>query len=187
MSKQIWEEVMDFIDEDGTAIVNSITETIVFPDYTIPAKYVGKDRVLLYEAFGRYSTTGTPTLRFRLRWGGVAGTAIWDSGTITGGSGVTAALWWVRVWIQFRAGGSTAGSVFCVGHAWLGSALAPTVGSATGAPGAGIFGSAGDDTPAAIGSLNTLADTLLSLTALWSAQSASNTITGHFRSLESKN
>lgn len=187
MSKQIWEELMDFIDEDGTAIANSTSESLVFPDFTIPAKYMGKDRFLVYEAFGRYSTTGTPTMRFRMRWGGLAGTVIWDSGTITGGSGVTAALWWIRVLIQTRAGGTSSGSLFAVGHACLGSAAAPTVGSATAAPGMGLFGSAGDDTPAAVGSLNTYADALLSLTGLWSAASASNTLTGHVRALESKN
>lgn len=187
MSKQIWEELMHIVREDGTAFSNTTTETILFPDFTIPAEYMGADRVIVIEAFGRYSTTGTPTMTFRLRWGGVAGTALWTSGAITGGSGVTAALWWLRIVLQARAGGSTTGSMFAIGHAMLGAALAPTVGSATGAPGYLLCGSAGDDTPAAVGSLNTLSDQSLSLTGQWSAASASNAITGHIRILRSLN
>lgn len=187
MSKQIWEEVMDFVTEDGTNFNNTTTETILFPDFTIPAKYMGADRVLLLEAYGRYSSTATPTIRFRLRWGGVAGTLLWDSGTITVGSGVTAAIWKVRIWIQARAQGASAGSIFAIGETIVGAALAPTVGSATGAPAILLSGSAGDDTPAAVGSLNTFIDNALSLSGQWSAASASNSITGHFRAIRSTN
>lgn len=187
MSKQTWEEIMDFITEDGTAVANTTTETILFPDFTVPAKYMDGGRVLLLEAYGRFSTTATPTVRFRVRWGGVAGTTLWDSGTITTAT-VTAALWKVRVWVQCRTGGSSTASIlFAIGEASVGSAAAPSVGSATGAPAVGLFGSAGDDTPATVGSLNTLIDQALSLTLTWSAASASNTMTGHFRAIRSCN
>lgn len=185
MARQFWTESLNWVLADGTAIANSNTETIIFSDLTIPANYMQTDRALRLTAFGRYSTTATPTLRFRLRWGGVAGTQLWDSGTITLPT-VTAATWKIELIIQTRTGGS-AGSIFTMGDAVLGSAAAPTVGSATGAPGWGVFGSAGDDTPAAVGSLNLTADTALSLTALWSAASASNTLTGHIYVVESLN
>lgn len=185
MSRQFWAETIAWATADGTAIANSTTETIVFPNITVPANYLADGRLLKLTAGGRLSTTGTPTVRFRLRWGGVSGTVVWDSGTITCGSGVTAALWWNEVLIQTRANGST-GTVFCMGPTTVGAALAPTVGSATGAAALGVFGSAGDDTPAAV-TVDLTADTALSLTATWSAASASNTLTGHMYVLESKN
>lgn len=177
MSRQFWEELIWWATADGTAIANSTTETIVFPNITIPANYMADGRALRRTTYGRLSTTGTPTIRFRLRWGGVAGTVFWDSGTITCGSGVTAALWKLEIEIETRANGSS-GSLFATGEAIIGAALAPTVGSATGAAAVGVFGSAGDDTPAAV-TCDLTADTALALTAVWSAASASNTLTGH--------
>jgi len=186
MSRQTWVETLFWATADGTAIANSTTETIVFPDVTIPANFVADGRVIRLNAFGRLGTTGTPTIRFRLRWGGVAGTVIWDSGTITCGSGVTAALWSIPdLIIQNRANGAS-GTVFVMGNVIIGSALAPTVGSATGEAAVGVFGSAGDDTPAAV-TVDLTADKALSLTALWSADSASNTLTGHVYTGESMN
>lgn len=186
MARQIWQELLSWAMVDGTAIANSNTEALVMPNVTIPANYMQTDRTLRLTAMGRYSSTGTPTMRFRLRWGGLAsGTVIWDSGTITVGSGVTAALWKLEVIIQTRTGGAT-GTVFAVGDTTLGAALAPTVGSATGAAAVGIFGSAGDDTPAAV-TVDLTADIALSLTGIWSAASASNTLTGHVYIIESLN
>ena len=177
MSRQFWEELIWWGTADGAAIVNSTTEIIIFPNVTIPANYMADGRAVEVTAAGRLSTTGTPTIRFRLRWGGVAGTVLWDSGPITCGSGVTAALWHLMIRMQTRSNGST-GTLFCTGPAIIGAALAPTVGSATGAAAVGVFGSAGDDTPAAVAA-DLTADTALSLTAQWSAASASNTLTGH--------
>jgi hypothetical protein len=177
MSRQFWEELIWWATADGTAVANSTTETILFPNVTIPANYLADGRVIRVTAQGRLSTTGTPTMRFKLHWGGVGGTTIWDSGTITCGSGVTASLWQVQIMIQTRSNGAT-GTLFCVGDVIIGAALAPTVGSATGAAAVGVFGSAGDDTPAAV-TVDLTADTALSLAGTWSAASASNTITGH--------
>lgn len=184
MSRQFWQETLFWATADGTAVANTTTETIVFPNVTIPASYMQDGRVLRINAAGRYSTTATPTIRLRLRWGGVAGTVIWDSGTITTAT-VTAALWQVRIMVQTRSNGAT-GTLFAIGEASIGSAAAPTVGSATGAMADGIFGSAGDDTPAAV-TVDLTADTALSLTATWSAASASNTATGHIYVGESLN
>jgi hypothetical protein len=185
MSRQFWQELLTWATADGTAVANSTTETIVFPNVTIPANYLQDGRVLRVKAYGRYSSTGTPTIRFRLRWGGVGGTTLWDSGTITVGSGVTAALWSIELLVQTRSNGSS-GTLFVVGDVVIGAALAPTVGSATGEAAVGVFGSAGDDTPAAV-TVDLTADTALSLTALWSAASASNTETGHVYLIESLN
>lgn len=185
MSRQYWMETIAWAVADGTAIANTVTETIVMPNVTIPANYMADGRALLMDVAGRLSTTATPTIRFRVRWGGVSGTVIWDSGTITTAT-VTAALWALRnLRIQTRSNGAT-GTLFTIGDAFVGSAAAPTVGSATGAPAIGVFGSAGDDTPAAV-TVDLTADTALAVTAQWSAASASNTLTGHQYYLESTN
>lgn len=176
MSRQMWQEALFWATADGAAIANSTTETIVFPNVTIPANYMADGRILRLTARGRFSTTATPTIRFRIRWGGVAGTLLWDSGTITCAT-VTAALFSMCADLQTRANGSS-GTIFAMGECYVGSAAAPSVGSATGAPAVGIFGSAGDDTPAAV-TVDLTADTALSITAQWSAASASNTLTGH--------
>jgi hypothetical protein len=86
-------------------------------------------------------------------------------------------LWKVEGDLIVRSNGAS-GTVFVGGEAIIGAALAPTVGSATGAAALGVFGSAGDDTPAAV-TVDLTADTALALTAQWSANSASNTLTGH--------
>lgn len=186
MSRQIWVEPFAWVASDGTSINTSTTETVVFPNVTIFANYMQTQRWLRLTAHGRLGTTGTPTIRFRLRWGGVAGTVIWDSGTITCGSGVTAALWSIPTLDIFTRSDGATGTLFAIGTCIIGAALAPTVGSATGAAAVGVFGSAGDDTPAAI-TCDLTADTALSLTAQWSASSASNALVGHHYFIQSMN
>lgn len=185
MPRQYWSEPAAWNVADGTAIATSTTETIIFPNITVYANTMADGRNARYTAAGRLGTTSTPTVRFRLRWGGVAGTVVWDSGTITCGSGVTASEWWLQLLMQVRSNGAT-GTIFTMGPVIVGSALAPTVGSATGAAAAGVYGSAGDDTPAAV-TLDFTADAALSLTGQWSASSASNTLTGHQQLLEMLN
>lgn len=185
MSRQYWSETITWATADGTAIANTTTETIIFPNITIPANFLQDGRVLRLTAYGRHSTTATPTLTFRLRWGGVSGTVIAASGAITAGSGVSAAMWKLESLIQVRSNGSS-GTVFAVGSARLGEDAASTVGSATNAAGDDFMGSAGVATPAAV-TVDLTADTALSITATWSAASASNTLTGHVYVLEALN
>lgn len=184
-SRQFWTESLAWSTADGTAVANTTTETIVFPDVTIPANYMQDGRQLEQWAFGKYSTTGTPTMRFRTRWGGVAGTVLSDSGTVTSGSGVTNAIWFVYLRSTTRANGSS-GSVFTMGFATIGSATASTVGSATGAPAIAMMSSAGITVPAAV-TVDLTAATALSLTITWGTASASNTITGNNYYLDSPN
>lgn len=185
MSRQFWSELIAWATADGTAVANTTTETIIFPNVNIPANYLADGRVLKLTARGRLSAVSAATMRFRLRWGGVGGTLIWDSGIMTSNS-PTAALWTIpSIDIIVRSNGAT-GTVFAMGEAMLGSAAAATVASATGAPAVIIGGSAGDDTPAAI-TVDLTANTDLALTATWSAASASNTLTGHQEFLYSMN
>lgn len=177
MARQTWVETIKVATVDGTAIANSTTETVIFPNVTIAANYLEDSRNIEIIAQGKFSTTtGPPTLRFRLRWGGVSGTLIADSGTITTVASVTNAIWEVRLLVQVRSNGAT-GTVVTIGEAKLYGAAAPTVGSATGAPGIAAMSAGGITAPAAT-TVDLTADTALSLTAQWSAASASNTLTG---------
>lgn len=185
MSRQFWGELLAWATADGSAIANTTTEAIIFPNITIPANYMQDGRVLRIKAWGRYSTTATPTLQFALRWGGVAGTILAQSPVITGGSTVTNAIWDIEIMLTVRANGSS-GSVFAIGVVRVGSGTAPTVGSATGAPAIVHMGSAGQTAPAAV-TVDLTADTALSITADWSAASASNTLTGHNYYIEALN
>lgn len=186
MSRQFFTEALAWATTDGTAIANSTTETIIFPNTTIPANYLQDGRQLECIAYGKFSTTtGPPTLRFRSRWGGVAGTVIGDSGTITTVASVTNAIWEIYFRLVCRSNGSS-GTVFLIGRVTLFGAAAPTVGSATGAPAIAAYSSGGITAPAAT-TVDLTADTALSLTALWSAASASNTLTGHNLFLDSPN
>ena len=64
MSRQFWQELLAWATSDGTAVANTTTETIIFPNVTVPANYMQDGRVLRLEAFGRLSTTGTPTVTY---------------------------------------------------------------------------------------------------------------------------
>lgn len=177
MSRQFWQETLAWATADGAAIANTTTETIVFPNVTLPANYMADGRALELIAYGRLSTTATPTITFRLRWGGVAGTLLAVTEAITNGSAVTNVNWEIYLVIQTRANGSS-GSLFVMGSATVHTSATAVV--------ANVFGVSGFDAPAAV-TADLTADTALSLTAQWSAASASNTLTGHLYTLKSLN
>jgi len=177
MSRQFWSETIGWATADGTAIANTTTETIIFPNVTIPANYLQDGRVLRLKAFGKLSTTGTPTITFALRWGGVSGTLLATTEAITNGSGVSNVNWSIEVIVQVRSNGSS-GSVFVMGDAVVHTSATAVTHN--------VFGVSGYDAPAAV-SVDLTADTALSLTADWSAANASNTLTGHIYILEALN
>ena len=149
MSRQAWNETVAWQTTDGTAIANTTTEAIIFPNVTLPANYLQDGRVLRLTAYGRYGVTGTPTLTFAVRWGGVSGTVIAQSGAITCGSGVTAAQWKLEVLIQTRTNGAT-GTVFAMGDVTLHEDAAATAGTVTNYGMVSPMASAGVTTPAAV-------------------------------------
>ena len=184
MSRQFWGETLAWATADGTAVANSTTETIIFPNVTIPANYLQDGRSLRLTLFGKHSTTATPTLTFRVRFGGVAGTVLAASGAITCAT-VTNAAFKLDITLTVRSNGST-GTVMANGEATVYGDTAPTVGSATGAPGIGPM-TAGGQTAPATATVDLTADAALSITAQWSAASASNTLTGTNYLVESLN
>lgn len=185
MARNAWVDTIAAATGSGTAVANSTSETILFPDVTLAANYLENGRTLRLTARGQYSTTSAPTLRFRVRLGGVAGTLIADSGTITAGSGVTAAQWKVSVDMTVRSNGSS-GTIMAMGDAIVFSATAPTVGSATGAPALAPMSAGGITTPATA-SVDFTTSQALSLTVTWGTGDPANTITGIHRTVESLN
>lgn len=185
MSRQFWQETLTWATADGTAVANTTTETIIFPNVTVPANYMQDGRTLHIWAAGEYSTTSTPTLKFTLRAGGVAGTLLAQSAAITGGSAVSHAGWTVEIYVTTRTNGSS-GTVFAEGVANCFSATAATVGSATGAPGTSFMCQGGVATPATA-TYDLTSDQAYSLTITWGTSSASNTLTGHNYYIEALN
>jgi len=180
MSRQYWTELLAWAVADGAAVANTVTETIIFPNVTIPANYMADGRVLRLTAYGRWSNvvTAVPTLTFRLRWGDVSGTVLAASGAITTpATATTNAMWAIELILQTRLNGAT-GTIFATGIVTMGEDAAPTFGTVTNYGVASFMGSAGVATPAAV-TADLTADTALSLTAQWSAANAANTLQGH--------
>lgn len=184
MSRQYWSETLAWATSSGTAIATSVTETILFPNITIPGNFLQDGRALRIRAFGAYGTTGTPTVQFRLRWGGVSGTVLAATGTITtasavGGGASMTAMWELEAILQTRSNGSS-GTAMTNGVVTLfTTAAAPTAGTVTnyGMPAPLASGSTGGTTPVAV-TADLTADTALSLTAQWGTSNAANSIQG---------
>lgn len=182
MSRQFWMEAMAWATADGTIISSTSTETIIFPNVTIPANYMQDGRAIRFTSYGRHTSAGQ-TFTFRVRWGGVAGTVIAATGAITGPT-ATAGLWKLEGIVQTRSNGSS-GTVIGIIETIICDDAASSAGSATSAPGIGLGGSAGVATPA-VATLDLTADTALSLTSAFGT-AGSNTLTGHIYILESFN
>ena len=187
MSRQYWMECISWATSSGVAVANTTTETILFPNVTIPANYMQDGRCLMLRVKGQHSTlgSGTVTLLFTVRWGGVSGTIIAKTAAITQLISLTAAYWEFELDMQTRSNGS-AGTVMANGEARVFGATAPTIGSATGAPAIGPITNGGQITPATA-TLDLTADTALSVTVTHGAASASNTVTGLQYIIISKN
>lgn len=187
MPRQGWVETLVWTVADGTNVTNTTTETIIFPNVTIPANYMADGRCLRIKAFGKYSTgTGPPTMIFGLRWGGVAGTVLCKTAACTTVASVTNAGWDLEVVAQTRSNGSS-GTIMANGTCRLFAAVAGTVASATGEALVTPMMNGGVVTPAAASSLDLTVDTALSLTMTWSGSSTSHVVTGLNYTIESMN
>lgn len=192
MSRQFWTEMIAWATASGTAIATSTTETVLFPNVTIPANYMQDGRALRLRFEWAYGTTATPTLQFRNRWGGVAGTVLAASGAMTttsgtGGGASMTALGHAEVMIQTRSNGSS-GSLMTNGSGILFTSTAPTAGTVTnyGMEFPIASGSTGGTTPVAV-TADLTADTALSVTATWGTSNAANSIQGLNYEIDSKN
>ena len=182
MSRQFWQELLAWATADGTTINATTTETIIFPNVTIPANYMQDGRVLRFTSYGRHTSAGQ-TMTYRVRWGGVAGTVLAATGAITAPT-ATAGLWKFDGILQTRSNGSS-GTIYAFVEAQICDDAASSAGSATSAPGIGLGGSAGVATPATV-TVDLTADTALSITCQLGT-AGSNTVTGHVYILEALN
>lgn len=194
MSRQFWSETIAWATASGTAINTSTTETILFPNVTIPANYLQDGRALRLKAYGAYGTTSTPTLIFRVRWGGVAGTVLASTGAnvmtsgVGGGASMTAD-WSFECTIQTRSNGSS-GTLMTMGEVIYYTSTLGTAGTVTqyGMPAILVSGASGaPGTAAAVSTVDLTADTALSLTALWGTNNAANNIQGLVYTIETLN
>jgi len=192
ISRQFWSETVSWATASGTAIANSNTETILFPNITIPANFLQDGRVLRGRGFFAYGTTSTPSLTFAIRWGGVSGTVLAKSAALTttsgtGGGASMTALGSFEFIIQTRSNGSS-GTLMTNGEVITYTSAAPTAGTVTnyGLPQILASGSTGGTTPVAV-TVDLTADTALSLTALWGTANSANSIQGLQYTLEAMN
>lgn len=122
MSLQTWRETLYAPTSDGAQVLNTTTETIMVPDYTLTAGYLYPGRVLKYTLFFDVSTVITTpgTITLALRWGGVAGTVLATSGAYA--PDPTAASTTVSGYAEYvmvcRSIGAT-GSMMTMGRMWL--------------------------------------------------------------------
>lgn len=192
MSRQFWSEQIAWATASGTAIASSTTETILFPNVTIPANYLQDGRGLRLRAFFAYGTTATPTLVFTVRWGGVAGTVIAKTAAnimtsgVGGGASMTA-TGNIDIVIQTRSNGSS-GTLMTNGIIDYFTSTLGTAGTVTnyGMTMPIVSGSTGGTTPVAV-TADLTADTALSLTATWGTSNAANSIQGINYTIEALN
>jgi len=192
MSRQYWGETLAWATSAGAVIASTTTETIIFPNITIPANYMQDGRVLRLKAYGAYGTTGTPTLRIAARWGGVAGTVLCDQAAnittsgVGGGASMTA-LWEAEILIQTRSNGA-AGTLFSNGYTTLYTSTLLTAGTVTnyGQKAPIASGATGGTTPVAV-TADLTADTALSLTARWGTANSANSLRGDLYLIETLN
>jgi hypothetical protein len=181
---QGWTEPLDCITADGTQISNTTTETIVCPDFNVPAYYMASGRALRIWAFGVNSNVVTTpgTLTFRVRWGGVAGTVLLQSAAQSlDTTAHTNALWSFEAHIVCRTVGPT-GTFLSGGILNVYNLLASTAANLLPA----VLGSAG--APGASGSAAVTVDTttakLLSVTAAFSVATSPTNLTCQQRIIE---
>jgi hypothetical protein len=167
MARQYFTETLAWSTTDGPALANSTNEAVLNNTVVIPANYFQDGRLLRCKAYGKLSTTGTPTITFAVRLGGLAGTLVGLTEPITCGSGVTNVNWKAEFDIQVRSNGAS-GTVLVMGTVVVHTAAGTVV--------VNVFGVSGWDAPAVV-TVDLTQDLALALTGDWSAASPSNTIT----------
>lgn len=169
---------------DGAQIAATTTETIMVPDVQFAADdariYPGAmfNGVIWFDISNVVTTPGT--VRFRVRWGGVGGVVLADSGAIsmdtTARANYSGRLEFDLMW---RSDGANA-EAFCQGKVELGNV---PVGAAARPQGRYFMGVAGENVPAVQTGLDTTTAKLLSVTAQFSVATAGTQLTSHLRKL----
>ncbi len=180
---QGWEETLESITSDGTQISNTVTETIICPDFNIPAYYMAPGRTLRIWSFGVLSNVVTTpgTFLYSIRWGGVGGVVL----LLSGAQGLdttarTNSLWAAQSFHVCRTAGAT-GTFESGGVMWC-NVLSSSATNLLPA----LLGSAG--TPLASGNAAVTVDTttakLLSVTGKFSVATSPTNLTAQQRIIE---
>lgn len=168
MASQYWvSPVPPFHIADGTAYASSTTLTDVSPS---PAKVIAANLLQVgteieIEAYGAFSTTGTPTLLLGIYYGAVAGSALAASSAITTGSGAASWPFVLKYRGKVRSVGSS-GSINGQGQLYFGTSL--TAFSVRPIP---------ETLAARTVTIDTTAAKSITVGAQWGTSSASNTLT----------
>lgn len=186
-----YEELLSSVIVDGTAVHDSSTENILFPDLMIPANYLQPGgipgRTLQWQASGRITTLSTAaTLIINLGHASSAATTVTTSWAKTGAVTMDAAVHTNEQWISrgiavVRSVGAS-GTVFAQGKfdsAAMAFTSAAYVVSFMGSAGSAVPSTATVDMTASTGQF-------LILSAKWSLTTAYS-ITGHVYLLEALN
>jgi hypothetical protein len=180
---QGWQETLEAISANGTQISNSTSETIICNDFNIPGYYMAPGRTIRIWAAGVMSNVVTTpgTLILRVRWGGVSGTVLLQSGAQ--GLDTTArtnSLWAMLCYITCQSAGAS-GTFMSSGIMWC-NVLSSTAANLEPA----LLGSAG--APLASGNAAVTCDTtvskLLSVTAQFSVSTNPTNLTCQNRTIE---
>jgi hypothetical protein len=125
VSIQTFSDVLRAGKDDGPTLT-AAAEALLYRDYAFPVDWWKVERALRLTLFGRASNAVTTpgTIQFRLRWGGLAGTLLADSGALTQNVAVQAnKLWTAQFLIICRGVGTVAsgGLLFATGWAMRGN------------------------------------------------------------------
>lgn len=185
MSGQTFDETLQSLSASPSAVGNTVTETIIVPDFVFPANFFKQGTKIRGTYSGQISNvvTAVPTTTFRVRMGTatLSATAVFASGALAANATANTNLTWrLEYTLTCRTSG-TGGTIMCVGQIWLPNL---TAGNAVGNVGYPNF------IPVSAPATQTLDSTVanvLSLSAQWSAANASNTIQVVEGMLESMN
>lgn len=174
MASQFWTSPLNapapILDGGPLASSTALTTISPTPDCAIKGGTLTAGQVIRVNAFGRYGTTGTPTLLLGLYWGGSAGVQLFSGATaLTCASSVTNGTWSLEAMLTVRSIGST-GTIIGVGRIGGVSAASAT-------------DHAPATAPAAV-TVDTTSVKALVLAAQWGTSNAANTITVHHFSVE---
>lgn len=166
MGNNTWENLLDPHHTARGSAKNTFTSIQDISPAQLPASYANELKLgtrIDVEAYGEFSTTGTPTLAIGVYYGAVA--QVWNSGTITTGSAAAAWPWHLR-WSGIVTTVGSSGVIYGHGILDLGTSLT-------------AFASSAVPTTAAARSVtvDTTAAKSWGIAATWGTSSASNSIT----------
>lgn len=178
MSIQTFSDILRAGKDDGPTLT-AAAEALLYRDYAFPADWWKVERALRLTLYGRASNAVTTpgTLQLRLRWGGLAGTLLCDSGALTQNVAVQTNKTWMAQWLIICRGVGTVASgglLMAIGHALRGNKAVAALSDMT----PDLFP---PTAPASV-AIDTTAAGLLSVTAQPSLTTAS--ITAHHYILE---